>query len=99
VRVLNKRKDEIPKDAVYVGRPTPFGNPFVIGEGRAVGRPITRVEAVERFREYFRKRVSEEAGFRKAVEALRGRDLVCWCAPERCHAEVIVEYLEGNSAT
>jgi hypothetical protein len=25
------------------------------------------------------------------VAELRGKNLVCWCAPERCHAEVLIE--------
>lgn len=31
-KVYNKNKDLIPDGAVYVGRPSPFGNPFVIGK-------------------------------------------------------------------
>ena len=31
-RVLNKYKDEIPADAVYIGRPSKWGNPFPLGE-------------------------------------------------------------------
>jgi hypothetical protein len=26
-----------------------------------------------------------------ALHELRGKNLVCWCAPERCHAEVLIE--------
>jgi hypothetical protein len=26
-----------------------------------------------------------------ALHQLRGKDLVCWYAPERCHAEVLIE--------
>jgi Domain of unknown function (DUF4326) len=26
-----------------------------------------------------------------ALHELRGKHLVCWCAPERCHAEVLIE--------
>jgi hypothetical protein len=25
------------------------------------------------------------------LHELRGKDLVCWCAPHRCHAEVLAE--------
>jgi hypothetical protein len=25
-----------------------------------------------------------------ALPELRGKDLVCWCAPERCHGEVLL---------
>jgi hypothetical protein len=26
-----------------------------------------------------------------ALHELRGKDLVCWCAPERCHAWVLIK--------
>ena len=26
------------------------------------------------------------------IKALRGKDLVCWCAPQRCHADVLLKY-------
>jgi len=26
-----------------------------------------------------------------ALPELRGKDLVCWCAPEPCHADVLLE--------
>ena len=29
---------------------------------------------------------------RRLQEALRGKDLVCWCAPKRCHADILLKY-------
>jgi hypothetical protein len=29
---------------------------------------------------------------RRLREELRGKDLVCWCAPQRCHADVLLKY-------
>jgi hypothetical protein len=26
-----------------------------------------------------------------ALPELRGKDLACWCAPERCHGQVLLE--------
>ena len=81
-RVLNKRTDTIPPDAVYVGMPSKWGNPFRITANR------TREEAVEGFRA-----LMEAAGTPEilGVEELRGKDLVCWCAPKACHADVLLE--------
>jgi len=31
-KVLNKYKDGVPAGAVYIGRPSKWGNPFVIGK-------------------------------------------------------------------
>ena len=79
-RVLSKR-DRVPSDAVYVGRPSPFGNPFVIG------RHGDRADVVARFETF----LLASPGLLAAVKAdLRGKDLVCWCAPEACHADVLL---------
>ena len=42
-RVLNKRTDRIPANAIYCGRPSPFGNPF------AIGRDGTRDDVCDKF--------------------------------------------------
>lgn len=80
--VLNKRTDAIPPEAVYVGRPSSWGNPFVIGKDG------TREEVIEKYRDWLRSHywIAEAA-----VTHLRGKDLVCWCAPLACHADVLLE--------
>ena len=77
--VLNRR-DGVPEGAVYVGRPTRWGNPYVIG------RDGDRAEVIERFRHYANARYTG-----RDLEELRGKDLVCWCAPLPCHADVLLE--------
>ena len=88
--VLNKKRDAIPAGARYVGRPMPFGNPFrLIADG-------TRDEVVDKYRAWFADRIRDPV-FRHQVEGLRNATaLVCFCAPLRCHADVIVEYLSEN---
>jgi uncharacterized protein DUF4326 len=80
-KVYNKR-GVYPADATYVGRPTKWGNPFIIG------RDGTRIEVVEKFRSYLNGRGQE---LLSEIGELRGKDLVCWCAPEACHADVLLE--------
>ena len=70
----------MPSGAVYVGRPTEWGNPFV---------GTTRAESVAAYREHLTRHpeLTERAGIE-----LRGHDLVCWCPPgEPCHADVLLE--------
>ncbi len=76
-KVLNKRTDDIPSDAIYVGRPSKWGNPF------RIGRHGTREEVIEKYRLLAIKG-------QNFVE-LQGKDLVCWCAPKACHADVLLE--------
>lgn len=86
-RVYSRRAraaERPPVGAVYVGRPTVFGNPFRVTE------TFSRGNAVIAYRDWIHK--PEQAGLRARIrEELRGKDLVCWCAPNACHADVILE--------
>jgi hypothetical protein len=72
-----------PEGAVVVARPTKWGNPHRL-------RDHAPADAVERYRADLlsgRLRVSVDDVRRE----LRGRDLVCWCRPDRaCHADVLL---------
>lgn len=81
-RVLNKKTDHIPKDAVYVGRPSKWGNPFKIG------RDGTREEVCMLYDGWVNGKIT--AGF-LSLEELRCKDLVCWCSPLPCHADILLE--------
>lgn len=83
-RVLNKRTDRIPLDAVYVGRPSKWGNPFKIGGGSQ----LTRGHVIELYKLYLLVHTELVEAVRKE---LRGKDLVCWCAPLLCHADILLE--------
>lgn len=76
-RVLNKYKDKIPEDAVYVGRPSKWGNPF------SIGRDGTREQVLRDFRDWL---PTQPHLIEQAKVELRGKDLVCFCAPLDCHA-------------
>jgi hypothetical protein len=77
----------MPDGAVYVGRPTKWGNSFAIGAPHPEhGRPMTRDEAIELYEAGI-----DESFAEAARRELRGRDLVCWCRlDERCHADVLL---------
>jgi hypothetical protein len=84
-KVWNKRDPDVPTGAIYVGRPTKWGNPFRIGSGMAP----TREEAIEIYRTHITKGLG--VALLEDLEELRGKDLVCWCAPLPCHADVLLE--------
>lgn len=87
-RVWNKRGMGVPLDAVYVGRPSVFGNPFShLASTLATYRCGTRTEAIDRFKRWLA--MQPELIARVKTE-LRGRDLVCWCAPLPCHADELL---------
>lgn len=66
-----------------------WGNPFHIGKDG------TRDEVIERYRKYFYGRIAIDKVFKEETEKLRGKTLLCWCYPKKCHCDVIAEYLNG----
>ena len=97
VQLSRKRGWRLPANMVVVSRGPgrKWGNPFVIGASARPGtdsKPLTREEAVEKFRRW----LSQDAqGRRLAAEAkveLRGKSLACWCRlDEACHGDVWLE--------
>jgi hypothetical protein len=95
-KVWNKRDPRTPADAVYVGRPTKWGNPYSHQSGTlAKYKVATRDEAVDAYEQYLRENPEL---MEAAKRELRGKDLVCWCAPLRCHADVLVEVANEGAA-
>lgn len=77
---------------VYIGRGSPFGNPFRIGDDG------DRAQVLVKYRNYFNQRLTDQS-FRDKVLELKGKVLGCWCKPLACHGDVIIEYLENTNET
>jgi hypothetical protein len=95
-KVWNRRDAGIPADAVYVGRPTKWGNPFKIGDRSPLGEKhpvLDRAGVIRWYRGWF---ASNSDLVEAAKRELRGKDLVCWCAPLPCHADVLLEIANAN---
>lgn len=82
MRVLNKHKHGVPAGAVYIGRGSKWGNPFVIG------RDGTREDVIAKYREYLLY-----SDLALQVIELKGKDLVCFCSPQACHGDVLIEFV------
>lgn len=87
----------MPDGAVYVGRPTQWGNPFTLSASRI---QLTREQVVAWYRYEIVQMNGGVVGFNRfwAAEHLRGKDLACWCPlvdkngdPVPCHADVLLE--------
>lgn len=78
---------------VYVGRGSPYGNPFThLTSGTlAKYRVATREEAVAKYEEWLLA-PEQAALLEHARRELRGKVLGCWCVPYLCHAEVLARY-------
>lgn len=85
-KVWHMKDPDLPDNhAIYVGRPSIYGNPFKMPDDG------TREEVIKRFREEALPNIPEEQ-----IDFLKGKDLVCWCAPEACHADVLLEVANGK---
>jgi hypothetical protein len=72
-------------NAIYVGRPTKWGNPYKVGVDNCT------VEETVTF--YRRDLIAGSLPFTidDVRRELKGRDLACWCKPGApCHADVLL---------
>ena len=89
-RVVNIRKEAYD---VYIGRAGKgqdgyFGNPFRLKQDMIRGGTLAG------FREYFYRRLVNDAEYRRRVHELQGKTLGCFCKPHPCHGDIIKEYLD-----
>lgn len=66
---------------IYIGRPSRWGNPFIIGKDGS------RTEIIEKYREW----ILTQPDLLAEVKTLKGKVLGCWCKPFDCHGDVLVE--------
>lgn len=75
--VHNKHANTAPREnSVYVGRGSLWGNPFKLGQDG------NRDQVCDRFEREILPNID--------VSYLRGKHLVCFCAPLRCHADALL---------
>jgi hypothetical protein len=79
-RVLNKHEVGAPAGTVYIGRGSKWGNPFRIGPDG------DRAAVIAKYACWLR----DQHHLLRALDELRGHDLVCWCAPLPCHGDLLL---------
>lgn len=90
-RVYNRKSSlPIPEGAVYVGRPTKWGNPWRLGY-KATYRQ--RHLVLESFRQYLREHPELVEAARRE---LKGKNLICSCTPLDCHADIWLRVAAGE---
>ncbi|HXQ32489.1 MAG TPA: DUF4326 domain-containing protein [Anaerolineales bacterium] len=71
-------------NSVYIGRPGKWGNPYHIGKDG------DRDEVCDKYEKWIM--APEQADLRQqAKKELRGKNLVCYCHPLRCHGDKLLE--------
>ncbi len=71
---------------VFIGRPSAWGNPFV------AGRDGTREECIRKYREW----IQTQPHLLSRLRDLRGKRLGCFCAPQPCHGNVLVDLADSE---
>jgi hypothetical protein len=81
---------------IYVGRPSPLGNPFAM-QGEA-----TRAQVIRTYEDWLAEQLldphsaaSIEMSRLAALARTQDICLVCWCAPKACHADSIKRTIEA----
>lgn len=94
IKVVHCKKS--PHD-IYIGRPSIFGNPFIMGEDG------DREEVVEKYRQWLKTGNSfgnadateqKRQAILKSLPVLRDKILGCWCSPKACHGDVLKELVD-----
>lgn len=84
-RVYNQNRffpGENENELVFVGRPSKWGNPYSIGQHGS------RNQVIAKYRKYLADRPDLQEAVRKE---LQGKDLLCFCHPLACHADILLE--------
>ena len=76
-KVYNIKHQDYPHEAVYIGRGSPYGNPYIIGKHG------DRDQVCDKFEKLVLPSLD--------VSMLKGKDLLCHCAPLRCHGDAILK--------
>lgn len=81
IRVLHHR--EWLENSIRIDRGTEWGNPFVMRSDTIAERK----RVCDLYEQYAIWRLSVEPDW---LEPLRGKHLICWCAPRRCHGDTLL---------
>lgn len=94
IKIKNKNKGH---QGQYVGRGSPLGNPFKLKYDCAKERD----RVIELYRKWLYKKIEENDKevvneMLRLYEISKNEDLhlLCFCAPKKCHAEIIKDILE-----
>lgn len=86
--IKNKKTDGMQISWIYIGRPGPWGNPFVLKH------ESQRDEILIQYEKWLLKQIEIGSIKKEDVLNLKGETLVCWCHPKKCHGHVLKKYAD-----
>jgi|SRR5699024_10206423 len=104
-RIQRKRTKgwKMPENTVYVGRPTKWGNPYMVRAGLVSGYDLIDVDNNYKVlaKYAYRDKALRDAvrwyeqwvkNHPSLISAVKGKDLACWCPLDKpCHADVLLK--------
>jgi hypothetical protein len=88
MKLYNKYHNTAPDGAVYIGRPSIWGNPYV------VGKHGSRDQVVEMYSIWLSKQLQAPEFLAEFESLASSPGLVCFCAPKRCHGHALIEEMK-----
>jgi len=83
MKVVHCKKE---KYDVYIGRPSKWGNPFIIRKGSDRCTVIANYETW----------IKDNPTLINSLHELKGKVLGCWCKPKACHGDVSIKLINLN---
>lgn len=65
-----------------------FANPYKIGKDG------TRDEVITKYKNYIEDKIKNNNNFLKELLSLKNKNLGCWCKPEPCHGDILIELIK-----
>lgn len=75
----------------YPKADSPFANPFKITKTE------TREDVINKYRIYIEKQIENNPELINELLKLKGKNLGCWCFPEKCHGDILIELINKYS--
>lgn len=82
-RVVNLKEESYD---VRIDRLTKWGNPYIIGKDG------TREEVIEKYRNW----IVKQPDLMNSIDELKGKRLGCWCHPNPCHGDVLIDLINNK---
>jgi hypothetical protein len=64
-----------------------FCNPYKIGKDG------NREEVLEKYKNYIIKKIENDIDIKKELMKLKDKNLGCWCSPDPCHGNILLELI------
>jgi len=72
----------------FPSQPSNFANPYKIGKDG------TRQEVIFKYKKYITHQLETNILLQKELTNMKGKNLGCWCKPDICHGDVLLELID-----